>query len=162
LGATARRALLAAGAAAAATAAAITPAAAHGFGQRYDLPLPLSLYLAGTAIAVVVTFLIFALFVRQVAHTESYPRLDLAGTALGRLLASPALVLPIRLASLALFVIMVLAGFVGDQNPYRNLAPTMTWVIVWVGLAYVSAFIGDLWSLINPWRTLFDAAQWMS
>jgi hypothetical protein len=28
------------------------PAHAHGFGQRYDLPLPLSLYLFGTAAAV--------------------------------------------------------------------------------------------------------------
>src|SRR5947209_20289696 len=29
------------------------PAEAHGFGQRYDLPLPLSFYLFGTAAAVV-------------------------------------------------------------------------------------------------------------
>ena len=28
------------------------PAYAHGFGQRYDLPLPLSLYLFGAAAAV--------------------------------------------------------------------------------------------------------------
>src|SRR5437016_5219640 len=34
------------------------PAQAHGFGQRYDLPLPLSLYLLGTAAAVVLSFVI--------------------------------------------------------------------------------------------------------
>ena len=28
------------------------PAAAHSFGQRYDLPLPLSFYLFGTAAAI--------------------------------------------------------------------------------------------------------------
>jgi hypothetical protein len=31
-------------------------AAAHGFGQRFDLPLPLSLYLFGTAAAVILSF----------------------------------------------------------------------------------------------------------
>ena len=39
-----------------------TPAAAHGFGQRYDLPLPLSLYLFGTAAAVVLSFVVAGLF----------------------------------------------------------------------------------------------------
>jgi hypothetical protein len=32
---------------------ATAPAAAHGFGQRYDLPVPLSLYLRGAAAAIV-------------------------------------------------------------------------------------------------------------
>src|SRR4029453_3467754 len=41
-------------------------------------------------------------------------------------------------------------------NPSRNIAPTMVWLIVWVGLVYVSAFIGDVWSVINPWRSLFE------
>ena len=41
-----------------------TPARAHGFGERYDLPIPLSFYLAGAAAAVVVSFLIAALFLR--------------------------------------------------------------------------------------------------
>ena len=33
------------------------------------------------------------------------------------------------------------------------------WIVWWVGLAYVQAFAGDLWSLINPWRTAYDAAD---
>ena len=37
------------GAAACLALGAATPAAAHGFGQRYDLPLPLPLYLFGAA-----------------------------------------------------------------------------------------------------------------
>ena len=44
-------------AAIAAACAFAAPAGAHGFGQRYDLPLPLSLYLFGTAAAVVVSSL---------------------------------------------------------------------------------------------------------
>src|SRR5262249_38988332 len=28
-----------------------------------------------------------------------------------------------------------------------------------IGLAYVCAFIGNLWALINPWRTIFEAVE---
>ena len=85
----------------------------------------------------------------------------LATTPVGRVIGHPAVVLALRLAVLALFVVTVLAGLFGDQNPYRNIAPTLVWIIWWVGLAYVAAFIGDVWALINPWRTVFDGAQWL-
>jgi len=29
-------------------------------------------------------------------------------------------------------------------------------LIWWVGLAIFSAFVGDLWAVVNPWRSLFD------
>src|SRR6266702_8217858 len=67
------------------------PASAHGFGQRYDLPLPLSLYLMGTAAAVVVSFVIVGLFVREVPKAQAYPHADLSATLLGRLIAHPGL-----------------------------------------------------------------------
>ena len=54
-----------------------TPACAHGFGQRYDLPIPLSFYLIGTAAAVVVSFVIVALFVRERPRPHADARIDL-------------------------------------------------------------------------------------
>ena len=78
----------------------------------------------------------------------------------GKIIAHPAVILLLKLVAAGLFVVTVMAGFIGDQNPYRNIAPTMVWIIVWVGVAYVSAFVGDLWALINPWATIFDAAAW--
>src|ERR671931_977994 len=45
--------------------AAAGPAAAHGFGQRYDLPLPLSFYIWGAGATVALSFAAFALFLRQ-------------------------------------------------------------------------------------------------
>jgi hypothetical protein len=86
---------------------------------------------------------------------------DLLTTRLGRALASPAIVVLLRLAGLVVFAVTVLAGFIGDQNPYRNIAPTLVWIVWWVGFAYVSAFVGNLWDVINPWRTIFDAAAWL-
>jgi hypothetical protein len=41
-----------------------TPAQAHAFGARYDLPLPLELYLAGAGGAVALSFVIMALVFR--------------------------------------------------------------------------------------------------
>src|SRR5207247_1159127 len=63
------------------------------------------------------------------------------------------------LVTVGLLVLTLIAGFFGSQNPYQNIAPTLVWIIFWVGLAVFSAFFGNLWALINPWRTLFDAAE---
>jgi hypothetical protein len=136
-----------------------TPAGAHGFGQRYDLPIPLSFYLVGTAMAVVVSFVVVALFVRERPRPQADARIDLLATPWGRWLASPPLALALKLAALAIFIVTIVAGFRGDQNPYKNIAPTMVWIIWWVGFAYVSAFVGNLWALINPWRTIFEAVE---
>ena len=142
-------------------AAAVTavPASAHGFGQRYDLPLPLWLYLLAIAAAIVFSFVVAALFMRQAPRSVSYPHVGLLAHSFGRLIAHPALALALKLISLVLFVVALAAGFRGNQNPYQNIAPTLVWVIGWVGLAYVSAFVGNLWALINPWRTVFEAAE---
>jgi hypothetical protein len=140
---------------------AATPAEAHGFGQRYELPLPLGLYLFGAAAAVAVSFVVFGLFVRRPPQPRTHRQFDLLATPLGRLVGHPAVVLALRLAVLGLFVVTVLAGLLGDQNPYRNIAPTLVWIVWWVGLAYVSAFAGDLWALVNPWATAFDGARWL-
>ncbi len=139
--------------------AGVTPAGAHGFGQRYDLPLPLSLYLWGSAAAVAVSFVIIGLFVRHSPRADGYPRVDLLRFAPARLIARPAVAFVLQLLAVALFIVTVLAGMRGDPNPYRNIAPTLVWIIWWVGLAYVSAFLGNLWALINPWNTLFEAAE---
>ena len=90
------------------------------------------------------------------------PQLDVLAGPLGPIIAHRRVILALRLAALALFVIAIVAGLAGDQNPYRNIAPTLVWIIWWVGLALVAAFAGDIWALVNPWRTLFDGAQWLS
>jgi hypothetical protein len=136
-----------------------TPALAHGFGQRYDLPLPLSFYVTGACVAIIVTFLIVGLFVRDAPRTEGYPRLDLNAYGLGRLCALPGLAFLLKLFGLAVFIITIIAGFRGQDDPYRNIAPTVVWIIWWVGLAYVCAFVGNLWAPINPWSTIFESVE---
>lgn len=136
-----------------------TPAAAHGFGQRYGLPIPLPLYVAGAAAAVACSFVVVGLFVRRPPGRRGYPRRNLLGSPAGRLLAHPILLASARLVSLALFVLLVGAGLVGNQHPMKNIAPTLVWVLWWIGLAFVSALAGNLWALISPWETLFRWAE---
>ncbi len=135
------------------------PAAAHGFGQRYDLPLPLSLYLFGTAAAVILSFIVVALLAGHAPGARFYPRIDLSAYRLGRWFTHPALAALLKLIAIGLFILTVTAGFIGNQDPYRNIAPTLVWIIWWVGFAMVSAFVGDLWAVVNPWRSLFDMAD---
>src|SRR5437764_14223147 len=54
-----------------------SPAFSHGFGQRFDLPLPLSLWLVGAAATIILTFAMIALFVRDRALRTTYPSIEL-------------------------------------------------------------------------------------
>jgi hypothetical protein len=135
------------------------PAGAHGFGQRYDLPLPLSLYLFGTAAAVILSFVVVGLFARHTPGARGYPRIDLLAHPLARWLVHPVFLALLRVITAGVFILTVTAGFCGSPDPYRNIAPTLVWIVWWVGLATFSAFVGDLWAVVNPWRSLFDGAD---
>jgi hypothetical protein len=134
------------------------PAGAHGFGQRYDLPIPLSFYLWGAGAVVAFSFAVFALFLT--GHWAERPlqqlRLPMHGIwqATGRWLAGT-----VRMFATVGFLMVVLAGIIGDPNPFRNIAPTMIWIVGWVGIAFLSACIGNVWQVLNPWDTLFRVVQ---
>lgn len=133
------------------------PALAHGFGQRYDLPVPLWLYLYGAASAVLLSFIVFGIFVGERGPAQDYPRLDLLRFGLfRRTLASRAFVSGLRVFSVAVFVLVVLTGLFGDQTPTLNLAPTVVWVIWWVGFSLFTALVGNAWALANPLKVVFE------
>jgi hypothetical protein len=136
------------------------PALAHGFGPTYDIPIPLWLYLYGAAAAVVLSFLPLALFSRKERDSPyRYPRFDLFRVRLLRtLLTSRLLTGGLRLLSVAIFLVVVIAGLVGLQSG-SNFAPTFVWVTWWVGLSLFTAFVGNLWPLVNPWGVVFDWAE---
>lgn len=138
-----------------------SPAAAlaHGFEKRYDLPIPLDLFLLGAGSAVVLSFAVMGLFLRSGRGHFAYPRYDLLRLGLFRLLARPGAVLAARLLAAGVFLLTILAGFFGEQNPLRNLIVTMVWIIWWVGMAYACSLFGDLWALLNPWGSLFAWAE---
>ncbi len=130
-------------------------ALAHGFGQRYDLPVPLWLWAAAAAAAVALSFVIIGLFVKASPGVHGYWRLNLLRFPLGRALAGRRVRLAARLVSVGLLALILAASLVGNQSPTRNIAPTFIWVAWWVGLAYLSALVGNLWAGVNPWAALF-------
>jgi hypothetical protein len=136
------------------------PVGAHGFGQRYDLPVPLWLYLYGAGAAVIVSFVFVGLFAGEARATGRYPTYNLLRLGWFRRLAGSRL-LPgaLRVLSVALFLLVLASGFFGVQAVTFNFAPTFVWIIWWVGLSYVVALVGNLWPLVNPWKITFEWAD---
>jgi hypothetical protein len=143
--------------------AAAAPALAHGLGDRYILPVPLSFWIAGAAVVVGLSFVIVETWGRGGTAAGRYPRLNLLRWPAGRFLVNRRLWLAGRACSVALLALIVAAGVGGSQNPTRNLAPTAIWGAWWVGFAYLSAVAGDVWQIVNPWSTLFALVErWLS
>jgi len=132
-----------------------TPAVGHGFGQRYDLPVPLSLWLTGAGAAVALSFAIMAPLVQGASVARDYPRINVLRWRLGRWLVGRGVRLVTEVVSVGVLMLVVAAGVIGNQNPMRNLAPTAIWVAWWVGFAYLSALVGNVWAVANPWSSLF-------
>ena len=136
-----------------------TPAYAHGFGDRYSLPVPLWLYLIGAGAAVALSFAVVGFFVQGGHAAAGYPRFNLLRLPPLRVLAHPIMLGSVKAFAVFLFLLVVVTGLVGDQSPVMNFAPTFVWIIWWVGLAFFCAFLGDLWVLVNPWTALFSWAE---
>ena len=131
---------------------------AHGFGEKYDLPLPLSLYVTGAGLAVALSFIIVAVFVRRTPSATNYPRFNLLKLWPVRVLASTPVIQVIRVLSVLLLLLVLLTGALGVNRSTVNIAPVLVWVYWWVGIAFASALIGNVWGLINPVRTIYE---WM-
>ena len=160
MSALAKRVALALGALLAAVALLPRAAGAHGFGQRYDLPVPLYLYLYGASAAVILSFLVSAYFIGAGNVPRRYPRLDLLRLGPLRALATNrGVIAAIQGAAVVPFLLVIVSGFFGEQAPTFNFAPTFVWIIWWVGLGFFTALVGNIWPLINPWRTLFTWAD---
>ena len=81
------------------------PAYAHGFGERYDLPVPLSYFMVGGGAAVVLSFAMIGLVVKGEVQRFSYPRFDLIRHTLSRVVLAGPVILPIKL-----FAVFLIAG----------------------------------------------------
>jgi hypothetical protein len=134
-----------------------TAAEAHGFGQRYDLPIPLAFYVVGAGMTVALSFVLLALFFTGKEQvTRRYPHFVLSVPPQGMLAR---LALLIRIACAAFFLFNIIAGLTGDQNPFRNIIVVSVWIIGWVGISLASALLGDVWRVIDPWTTIFAGLE---
>jgi hypothetical protein len=131
------------------------PVAAHGFGERYDLPFPLPYYLGGAGMAVALSFVIMGLAARHWEPDDEYPAIDISRGFVDSIMSGPAITWSVRLVGIFAFVLVLIAGFYGTSVSSANISVVIIWVVFWVGLAYSSALIGNIWVLLNPWDSIF-------
>src|SRR4051812_3204041 len=149
-----RRIALAAGAALAALVALPATAPPHGLVGRQDLPIPRWLFAWAAAVVLVASFVGLAtLWPKprlQVLKERVVARLPAIGEALCGAIG------------IALFVLVVYAGLAGNQTATANLTPTVVYVLFWVGIPFISALVGDVFSLFNPWRATARLVAWIA
>ena len=126
----------------------ISPFVAHGIGGRSDLPLELLFFLVGGGVVVVLSFVALAVLWPQARlqdgpHTRPI-RAPWDGPVAGGLAA----------LGLGSYLLVLVAGLAGRDSGSSNIVPVMIWVLVWLVVPFASAFVGNIWASINPWRTM--------
>ena len=136
------------------------PVFAHGFGYRYDLPLPLHLYLIAAGAAVCLSFVVMAYAFHRKNALHSY-EFSLIQFIPGEKISQRVRIL-VSSFSVTLFILIITAGLFGHQNVLKNPAPVTVWVIWWVGFVYLTALVVNIWPLLNPWSSIFQALEKLS
>jgi hypothetical protein len=124
---------------------------AHGLGGRTDLPLPTWMVLYGGAAILVVSFAALRFLWPRPRWDDGSPGRVVAdlGSPPFRVLGAVA-----RAVGLGLFLLVLATAAFGENDPVTNLAPTAVYITFWVGMAFVSFFVGDVWAASNPFDTL--------
>ncbi len=133
-------------------------AAAHGIGGIRDLPVPGWLFLVGGATVLVISFVALGALWKK-------PKLEVGAgrplpEGLQRVLLSPYVRVVVSGLSLALFIVVWTAAAFGSERASANLAPTFIYVIFWVGMVVLSIVLGNVWSVLDPWRAAAAAVAW--
>jgi len=127
--------------------------AAHAIGGTYQLPVPLGLYLAGAALAVAASFGVAAVVSRAPREGDAY-RLRIAPAPLAGALRTL-----LRVLGLIWWYGAIVVGFaIGDTF----LSAVLLWVGIWVGLPITAVLLGNPWPSLSPFRTTFNAVEWVA
>jgi hypothetical protein len=117
---------------------------AHAFGQRYELPIPLLLFVVGGAGVVFLSFLL--VMQRKVGKQTSNPNADepyISERSLG-----------LELLKYIFLAALIAAGFIGSQEVAENFLPVFFWLVVWVVIPLSCGVIGDWTQKLNPFANI--------
>jgi len=125
---------------------------AHGIGGQKDLPISLSLAVAGAIAALVVSFTVLSVAWRQ-------PRYDAATSGrpapawLQRVVDARAFRAALRTLGMVVFLFTAFAAIFGRDstiNPFFGIF----FIWLWVGIVPMSLLFGPFWKAISPVRTI--------
>ncbi|MBV9097204.1 MAG: hypothetical protein JO079_04010, partial [Frankiaceae bacterium] len=128
---------------------------AHAFGKRYDLPIPLWLFVLGGALVVIASFVI--VFLRSSSRVA-----DGQGGDQDAVLEDPAAdgswirgLHPVW-GTLALLWLAfnIWCGLIGSQEVAENIIVTWFWLFVWIAVPLTVAIVGDWTQPVNPYAFL--------
>jgi hypothetical protein len=123
---------------------------AHAFGQRYDLPIPLLLFIGGGAAIVVVSFLL--VIPRAVAPGQPERNVEaVASSGDGRLAGG--------LIGTLVLALLIACGLAGSQEVSENLLPTVFWLLAWIAVPLTCGLVGDWTRPLNPFAFLARLAD---
>jgi hypothetical protein len=129
-------------------------ALAHGLVGREDLPIPKWLFGWAATVVLVASFVGLAVL---------WPKPRLEGVTERRRLAVPKILDPICGAiGIAIFVLIVYAGYKGSQTATNNINEVFIFILFWVGVAVASLLFGDVFKAFNPWRATGRAVAWVA
>ncbi|MFC4553170.1 MULTISPECIES: hypothetical protein [Halorussus] len=124
---------------------------------RFEAPIPLPLLFGGAGATVALT----ALFL---ARSESEGATDARSTGADdtRRVSVPESAATVgrtllRVGFLAAFAGALFVGLTGTRTYTENAAIVFVWALWLKGLAVLAVLVGDPWSTLSPWRTLYDA-----
>ena len=135
---------------AAALLAAPAVALAHTLNNTYQSRLPLVVYLAGAAIAVGLSFAFLL-----VADVRADPPVIGEGRV-----PRPWLRWLLRAVGLIGWLWIVAQGIAGGTSA-GDVTTLFLWVYGWVGVAFLSAFVGPVWHWLDPFTTIHDIGAWV-
>ena len=126
----------------------------HAFGARYDLPIPLYLFVLGGALVVVVSFLLVeGRVVAAPAAAATADRARLHDVRRGDWRDG--------VGTLAVLVLgfLIWCGLTGSQEVAENIVPTTFWLMVWIAVPLSCGVVGDWTKPMNPFAYLAGVAD---
>ena len=134
-------------------------ASAHGLVQRANLPIPEWLFGWAAAVVLIVSFLALAVLWPE-------PRLEKRDSwrplgDFGAFLASRGVEIACGVVGVLVWLLVIVAGYLGVQEAFENFGPTFVFITFWVGFVFVNLLFGDVFRAFNPWRAIGRATGWL-
>lgn len=135
------------------------PTFAHSFGKLYNLPVPFWMYLYGGAAALFVSFLVIGYFFNKKSATLYYPTYNLSKFAYLKSVTERGFLTFLKVVAVLLFLFTILTGLIGEDSAYTNFNMTFFWIFFVLAFAYLTALIGNVYAIINPWKVIAEWAE---